>query len=184
MTTNQRAIETDEEQAAINRGDVVGARKAYLNARAQTQEAAALLEFFKKRGSEVLNCEANSQILLREARTYGAVVTLEILELALLKVSSSLIAPNPPARVPTPDESRVANNKRLVAMNQSELRAEIQRQKPHLKVAQDVVSPQLMQMTRREILDLPGPVLTALLYRSDGSKRRANELKINEILKG
>jgi hypothetical protein len=68
-------------------------------------------------------------------------------------------------------------------MTSDELRKEIQKKMPQLKIAQDVVSPELLSMsTKKDILDMPGPRLTALLYRSDGSKRRANEARINELL--
>jgi hypothetical protein len=180
--TNRRELETEDQ--AIARGDMPAAREAFLRERAATQEAAALYAFFKAHAADVVNCEANAGILRKAAQGLGSPVTEALLEVALLQVRGSLIAPTP-ERVPLTQEEQVqASNARLRSMSQTEIRAELKRLHPGYRIPQDVVSPELLAMTcKRDVLALTGPQLTKFMYReSDGSKRRANEARINQLL--
>jgi hypothetical protein len=186
MTTNRREVETDED-ACIARGDMIGARAAYLSARAQTQEAAALYSFFKAHAADVLNCEANAGLLSKAARALGGPVTEQLLEVVFLNpaVRSSLIAPNPPERIPTPEENRVSENRRLVALTSEQLRQEIARQKPHLKIMTDTLSPEVAALkTRADIKALSADLMRGMMNFTDGRKRHKNIAHIESVLNG
>jgi hypothetical protein len=171
---------------SLARGDAAAAvRAAREELRAKevaNVESAAIYAFFKLH-PEVVSCDANSGILLKEARSYGGVVNLALIELAFLKAGSQLIPTPPPVRQPTVQEATQEHNKKLVAMTSEERRALIKKQNPGYRVAIDVVSPALLEMKNKaDILRMTGPELTAYMFRSDGSKRRANEARINELL--
>jgi len=175
-----------QEMDSLNKGDaaaaVRAAREELRRSQVQNAETAAMYSFFKAH-PEIAPAQANSHVLLNEARSYGGLVNLALIELAFLKVGSQLIPTPPPVRQPSAQEVIQENNKKLVAMTSDERRALIKLQNPGYRVAIDSVSPELLAMTRKDILDMPGPRLTALLYRSsDGSKRKANEAEINRIL--
>jgi hypothetical protein len=176
-----------QEFDSLARGDAAAAvRAAREELRAKevaNVESAAIYIFFKLH-PEIVSCDANSGILLKEARSYGGVVNLALIELAFLKVGSRLIPTPPPVRQPTPDESRIAENSRLRSLTQDEIRKELKRLHPGYAIPQDVVSPELLAMTcKRDVLALSGAQLTKFMFReSDGSKRRANCARIDQLL--
>jgi hypothetical protein len=130
--------------------------------------------------------EANRKVIMQEAKSYDPKdgVTESVLDEAYLAVEDSLIRVPAPVREPSPQEKIAAENSRLRSLSQDQIRAELKRLHPGYAIPQDVVSPELLAMTgRKDILALTGQQLTKLMYRdSDGSRRRANEARINELL--
>jgi hypothetical protein len=179
MTTNET------EAQAIARGDMIAAREAFHRERAAKEEQQALYQFFRKNVDSVLNCEANSGLLLREARSYGP-VTPETLEVARIAINSSLIAPNAPAPPAlTAEQSRVSENRRLVALTSEQLREEIKRQKPHLRIMVDSLAPEVAALkTRADIKALSADSMRGMLNYSDGRKRHKNIAHIESVLNG
>lgn len=185
MTTRRALQIEDEEMQKLQVGDVAGARAVLRRKRIDAEEEQAV-DIFMASHPEIMPVIANRSMLLAAARSFGGVVTVPLVALALTKIGANLAITPPAVPEPTAAELAAHEKQRLWSMSVAELREEVRQNSRKRTSVDETVSPEVARMTSRaDVEKLSAVQLRKLLYREgSGQPRTANIRKINGILQG